>query len=123
MNTDNKNSRIDSILSGIIWGSGLCFLIPIGIIIIQDDNRSPLNKTFNILFPVWLLAVMLIILYGIYYLDWAGKQFDKSINSWVRFLMIIRNRSTYILITKTTLFMMMVLVILMFIKNLGIIKW
>ena len=122
MNTDNKNNRIDSILSGIIWISGLCFLIPICIIIIQDDNRSSLNRAFNAFFPIWFFVIMLISLYGVYYLDWAGKQFDKSINSWVSYLMIIRNRATYILITKTTIFMMMVLAIVMLIKNLGIIK-
>ena len=93
-------SRIDSILKRIQWLSLVVYCVLVIIMFINNDKSSLTTGIALLYIPIWVLTLMSINLYGVYYLDWGGKQFDRWINNWRRFFLLTKNKSTYIVLCK-----------------------
>jgi len=93
-------SRIDSILRGIQWLLLVVYCVLGIIMFINNDKGSLITRIFYFYLSIFIFPITLINLYGIYYSDWGGKQFDKWIGNWRRYFMLTKNKSTYIVLCK-----------------------
>jgi len=108
-------SRIDSILKRIQWLSLVVYCVLVIIMFINNDKSSLTTGIALLYIPIWVLTLMSINLYGVYYLDWGGKQFDRWINNWRRFFLLTKNKSTYIILCKIVAIFVLAVPVFLFI--------
>jgi hypothetical protein len=94
------NNRIDSVLRGIQWFLLAVYCVLAAIMLINNDKKSIITGITLLYIPIFISIIMLINLYGVYQLDWGGKQFDRWTNNWRRFLLMTNKKSRYVLFCK-----------------------